>query len=108
MKILPYEKGKYILPHLVICCSFYQKNTFFILICKVSGAGGVFPLVSFYLYYFLDFMYIENNWKINFLKKKVQMLSMKHYALHSSKYTIKHELIWFQLRNSKLKIKNLN
>ena len=36
------------------------------------------------------------------------MLSMKHYALHSSTCTIKHELIWFQLRNSKLKIKNLN
>ena len=36
------------------------------------------------------------------------MLSVKHHALHSSRYTIKHELILFQLRNSKLKIKNLN
>lgn len=74
----------------------------------LGGGGEVFPLVSFYLYYFLDFIYIENNWEIIFLKKKVQMLSVKHYALHSSRYTIKHELILFQLRNSKLKIKNLN
>ena len=73
-----------------------------------GGGGEVFPLVSFYLYYFLDFIYIENNWEIIFLKKKVQMLSVKHHALHSSRYTIKHELILFQLRNSKLKIKNLN